>query len=239
MNVHKSTPTPWPGKSWLLYSIDGHITPCVDGEDWLTEWIRRVRRIEFGDGTPQQRCIEIDRLLTANASAFRATIQHGSGRGRYQNRQAPVEHDRRMSNRKCDHGDGDRNPALQWHPWLIDPGACRAASRFGIAVYVARPCTDAEGFDLYRAGMYLGRHFIVAAYQHRAEETEATFALIHRHIQMQYRYASDWTRQQAEEVVALVKAEVAAVPVLTDRWWICDDDALPDRPSVPCKFSVD
>ena len=56
---------------------------------------------------------------------------------------------------------------------------------------------------------------------------------------MQYRYASDWTREQAAEVVALVKAEIAAKPVLTDRWWICDDDALPDRPSVPCKFSVD
>jgi hypothetical protein len=61
----------------------------------------------------------------------------------------------------------------------------------------------------------------------------------HGHIQMQYRYASDWTREQAAEVVALVKAEIAAKPVLTDRWWICDDDALPDRPSVPCKFSVD
>ena len=61
----------------------------------------------------------------------------------------------------------------------------------------------------------------------------------HGHIQMQGRYASDWPRQQAEEVVALVKAEIAAVPTLTDRWWICDDDALPDRPSAPCKFSVD
>jgi hypothetical protein len=61
----------------------------------------------------------------------------------------------------------------------------------------------------------------------------------HSHIQMQGRYASDWPRQQAEEVVALVKAKVAAVPTLTDRWWIYDDDALPDRPSVSCKFSVD
>jgi hypothetical protein len=61
----------------------------------------------------------------------------------------------------------------------------------------------------------------------------------HGEIQMQGRYATDWTREQAEAVVALVKAEIAGGPVLTDRWWICDDDALPDRPEAPVKFSVD
>jgi hypothetical protein len=61
----------------------------------------------------------------------------------------------------------------------------------------------------------------------------------HGEIQMQGRYATEWPREQAEEVVAVVKAEIASVPTLTDRWWICDDDALPDRPEVPVKFSVD
>jgi hypothetical protein len=86
-----------------------------------------------------------------------------------------------MSNRKRDHGGGGGggSPALHWHPWPAEDGALRAFSRFGIAAYIARPYGDAEGFDLYRAGMYLGWHFSTAAYQHWAEETEATYVEIH------------------------------------------------------------
>jgi hypothetical protein len=61
----------------------------------------------------------------------------------------------------------------------------------------------------------------------------------HGHIQMSGRYASDWSKKHAARIVSLVKARVPVGPILTDRWWICDDDALPDRPEAPVKFSVD
>jgi hypothetical protein len=83
-----------------------------------------------------------------------------------------------MSNRKLDQG--DRNPALQWHAWPVEAGACRASSRFGIAAYVARPALESIGFDLYRAGFYLGWHLTADDYQHRAAKAEATYAEIHR-----------------------------------------------------------
>jgi hypothetical protein len=82
-----------------------------------------------------------------------------------------------MSNRKLDQG--DRNPALQWHAWPVEAGACRASSRFGIAAYVARPALEGIGFDLYRAGRYLGWYLTTGAYQRHAEDIEATFAAIH------------------------------------------------------------
>ena len=69
---------PWPSNPWLLYLTEGHATPCVNGDEWLAEWTRRVRKIEFGDGTPRQRRKALDRLLAANAPAFRAIIQHSS-----------------------------------------------------------------------------------------------------------------------------------------------------------------
>ena len=82
-----------------------------------------------------------------------------------------------MSNRKLDQG--DRNPALQWHAWPVEAGACRASSRFGIAAYVARPALEGIGFDLYRAGRYLGWYLTTDAYQRWAADTEAMFANIH------------------------------------------------------------
>jgi hypothetical protein len=72
------TPTPWPDNPWVLYSVDGHATPSVDRDDWLTEWRRRVGDIETAPLTPQQKRADLDRLLAANACAFRAVIQHGS-----------------------------------------------------------------------------------------------------------------------------------------------------------------
>jgi hypothetical protein len=77
MSNREDTSAPWPSNPWLLYLTEGHATPCVNGDDWLAEWTRRVRKIEFGDGTPQQRCAAFDRLLAVNAPAFRTIIQHG------------------------------------------------------------------------------------------------------------------------------------------------------------------
>ena len=90
-----------------------------------------------------------------------------------------------MSNRKRDHGNGNGNgngggnPALSWHPWPVEDGSHRAFSRFGIASYIARPALESIGFDLYRAGFYLGWHLTADDYQHRAAKAEATYAEIH------------------------------------------------------------
>jgi hypothetical protein len=56
------TPTPWPDNPWVLYSVDGHTTPCVDRDDWLTEWRRRIGDIETAPLT----------LLWQNEATFQA-----------------------------------------------------------------------------------------------------------------------------------------------------------------------
>jgi hypothetical protein len=86
-----------------------------------------------------------------------------------------------MSNRKRkrDHGNGGGNLALSWYPWLVEDGSHRAFSRFGIASYIARPALESIGFDLYRAGFYLGWHLTTNDYQRWAADTEAMFANIH------------------------------------------------------------
>jgi hypothetical protein len=86
-----------------------------------------------------------------------------------------------MSNRKRDHGNGNGGgaPGLHWHPWPTEDGSHRAFSRFGIASYIARPARESIGFDLYRAGVYLGWHLTTNDYQRWAADTEAMFANIH------------------------------------------------------------
>jgi hypothetical protein len=86
-----------------------------------------------------------------------------------------------MSNRKRkrDHGNGGDSLTLHWHPWPVEDGSLRAFSRFGIAAYIARPVLESIGFDLYRAGRYLGWYLTTNDYQHWAADTEATYAEIH------------------------------------------------------------
>jgi hypothetical protein len=82
---------------WMLYTSNGHTTPCADHDDWLAEWRRRVRDIEFGDGTPQQRRKVLDRLMAANAPVFRAVIQHGSSSVALDATEAVILADMRLS----------------------------------------------------------------------------------------------------------------------------------------------
>lgn len=63
---------------WVVVDRSGLETVCADRASWLAEWRHRVRAIEAADRPVQLRREGLDRMLAANAYAFRALVNHGA-----------------------------------------------------------------------------------------------------------------------------------------------------------------
>jgi hypothetical protein len=63
---------------WVIADRTGHATVCGTRVDWLAEWRGRIRAIEAADRPVQHRREGLDRMLMANAGAFRTLLQHGA-----------------------------------------------------------------------------------------------------------------------------------------------------------------
>jgi hypothetical protein len=63
---------------WVIADRTGHVTVCGTRADWLAEWRHRVRAIEAADRPIDLRRQRLDRMLVANASVFRALVEHGA-----------------------------------------------------------------------------------------------------------------------------------------------------------------
>ena len=63
---------------WILADRSGFETVCGGRAEWLAEWRHRVCAIEAADRPVDLRRAGLERMLTANASAFRALMEYGA-----------------------------------------------------------------------------------------------------------------------------------------------------------------
>ena len=63
---------------WVIIDRSCFETVCAGRGEWLTEWRHRIRAIEAADRPIQRRREGLDRMLAANACAFRALVKHGA-----------------------------------------------------------------------------------------------------------------------------------------------------------------
>ena len=68
-----SAPSPW-----VILDRTGGTTKCVTRADWLAEWRHRIRVLEAADRPVQFRREGLERMLSANAGAFQALVDHGA-----------------------------------------------------------------------------------------------------------------------------------------------------------------
>jgi hypothetical protein len=63
---------------WVVVDRSGFETVCAGRAEWLAEWRHRIRAIEAANRPVQRRREGLDRMLVANAAAFRALVKHGA-----------------------------------------------------------------------------------------------------------------------------------------------------------------
>ena len=62
---------------WVMADRTGGVTVHNIRADWLAEWRHRIHAIEAADRPVHLRREGLDRMLAANATAFRALIEYG------------------------------------------------------------------------------------------------------------------------------------------------------------------
>ena len=64
--------------AWIIMDRTGGTTECATRADWLSEWRHRIHAIETADRPAELRREGLERMLAANAGAFRAVAEHGA-----------------------------------------------------------------------------------------------------------------------------------------------------------------
>ena len=63
---------------WIIKDRTGGTTECATRVDWLSEWRHRIHAIEAADRPAELRREGLERMLAANAGAFRSLVEHGA-----------------------------------------------------------------------------------------------------------------------------------------------------------------